>query len=216
MIALIGRKIGMTQIFDDQAELIPTTVIHVRPNYVLAVQEAPGANPTVRLASNPVTKKHLTKAQQGEYTAAGIPLQRDIMEVRDFDPPCKAGDTLTVAVLKDTGYVDAIGWSKGRGYQGVVRRYGVGGGRKTHGSKFHREIGSTGMAAYPSKTLKNTKMAGRMPVKRVMAQNLSLVRIDDEHNTVMVRGAVPGPVGGKVIVRAALKRAGSVRHGNED
>lgn len=207
MIALLGKKIGMTQVFNDRAELVPATVVQVNQNYVIAVKENANGKSTVRLAGNPTTSKHIKKAQQGEYSAAGVALHRDIMEVRDFDISCKVGDSFTASLFKDIGYIDAIGWSKGRGYQGVVRRHGFGGGRATHGSKFHREIGSTGMAAYPSKTLKNTKMAGRMPVRRVVVQNLPLIRIDDEENTVIVKGAIPGPAGRKVIIRSALKRA---------
>lgn len=207
MIALLGKKIGMTQIFSDQAELIPATVVQVNPNYVITVKEGANGRPTVRLASNPTTSKHVAHAQQGEYSVAGVPLQRDIIEVCDFDVSCKVGDSFTVSLFKEIGYIDAIGWSKGRGYQGVVRRHGFGGGRASHGSKFHRDIGSTGMAAYPSKTLKNTKMAGRMPVRRVVVQNLYLIRVDDAENTVIVKGAIPGPAGRKVIIRPALKRA---------
>lgn len=210
MIALLGEKIGMTQVFSDQAELVPVTVVKINPNYVISV--AGGANgvagaTTVRLATNPTTSKHLAKAQQGEYASVNVPLQRDIIEVRNFDLPCNVGDSLTVSLFKEISYVDAIGWSKGRGYQGVVRRHGFGGGRASHGSKFHREIGSTGMAAYPAKTLKNTKMAGRMAVKQVVMQNLYLMRIDDEKNIVMIRGSIPGSAGRKVIIRSATKRA---------
>lgn len=205
----------MTQVFDDRAELIPATVVHVNPNYVISVEENTNGKPTVRLATNPTTDKHTTKAQQGEYSIANIPLQRDIIEVRDFDIFCKVGDSFSASLLKDLNYVDAIGWSKGRGYQGVVRRHGFGGGRASHGSKFHRDIGSTGMAAYPSKTLKNTKMAGRMAVRRVTVQNLFLIRVDDEKNIVIVKGAIPGPTGRKVIIRSAVKRVlGSINNEN--
>ena len=216
MIALIGKKLGMTQIFDDRAELIPITVIRFNANYVLGVKPNTANDsggefrPMVQLATNATTVKHLSKAQQGAYTAHGIPLQRDMAEFSDFDAPCKIGDTLTVSLFKDVGYVDVIGWCKGKGYQGVVRRYGFGGGRASHGSKFHRDIGSTGMAAYPSKTLKNTKMAGRMPVRRVTVQNMRVVAIDDQQNIMMVQGAIPGPAGRTVIARTAIKRTGEL------
>lgn len=212
MVALIGKKMGMTQVFNDRAELVVTTMVHVSPNYVLEVRKA-GAErkPTVRLASNATTAKHLSKAQQGVYAATGVPLQRDIVEFQDFDASCTVGDALTVSLFDDVGYIDAIGWSKGKGYQGVVRRYGFGGGRATHGSKFHREVGSTGMAAYPSKTLKNTRMAGRMPVKRVSVQNLRLVGVDVAKSVILVKGAIPGPTGRTVIIRSAIKRGDAVR-----
>lgn len=214
MIALLGKKLGMTQVFTDQATLIAVTIMQFSKNYVLSAKKQINNKYTIRLASNPVTSKHLTKAQQGEYTAAGIPLQRDIVEVCDFDISCSVGDSFTVSLFKETGYIDVIGWSKGRGYQGVVRRYGFGGGRASHGSKFHREVGSTGMAAYPAKTLKNTKMAGRMGVTRVAVQNLSLVKVDEENNTIVVRGAIPGAVGQKIIIRSAIKKFWGENSGN--
>jgi len=217
MIALIGKKLGMMQIFNDRAELIPVTVIGIEPNYVLD-SEVDDASETadshtksascarVSLASTPCKAKHLAKAQQALYTARNIPFQKEIAEFKNFDSGHKKGDILTCSLFKEGEYVDVVGWSKGKGYQGVIKRYGFGGGRASHGSKFHREVGSTGMAAYPAKTLKNTKMAGRMPVKRTTVQNLAVVSVDNEKGVLLIRGAIPGPTGRRIIVRNALKK----------
>ena len=206
MIALIGKKLGMTQVFDDSGALIPATIVGVSHNYVLGVYQKTESFPTVCLASNQIRQKRLSKAQQGVYMLRNVPFQKDIMEFAHFSVKCKVGDVLNVSIFDGVEYIDAVGWSKGRGYQGVIKRYNFGGGRASHGSKFHREVGSTGMAAYPSKTLKNTKMAGRMPVKRVTTQNLRILFLDNNKNVIVVKGAIPGPSGRKVVVKSAIKR----------
>ena len=206
MIALIGKKLGMTQVFNNRGELIPATIVGISHNYVLEVCQKTESLPTVCLASNHIKQQRLSKAQQGVYILKNIPFQRDIMEFKCFSVRCKIGDVLDASIFNDVEYIDVVGWSKGRGYQGVIKRYNFGGGRASHGSKFHREVGSTGMAAYPSKTLKNTKMAGRMPVKRVTTQNLRILFIDNNKNVIVVKGAIPGPSGRKVVVKNATKR----------
>jgi len=153
-----------------------------------------------------VPQMGVAKAQQALYTSRNIPFQKEIVLFKNFDTGYKKGDILTCSLFKKGEYVDIIGWSKGKGYQGVIKRYGFGGGRASHGSKFHREVGSTGMAAYPAKTLKNTKMAGRIAVRRTTVQNLPVISVDTEKGVLLIRGAGPGPTGRKIIVRNALKK----------
>jgi large subunit ribosomal protein L3 len=130
------------------------------------------------------------------------------VEFREFDQECAVGDSLSVDMFTDVSYVDVVGESKGKGYQGVMKRHGFGGGRKTHGSKFHRANGSTGMAAWPSRVIKGTKMPGRMGGARTTVQNLRVVRVDAENQALLVRGAVPGKNNSYVVVSPAKKKGG--------
>ena len=129
-----------------------------------------------------------------------------MVEVRDFEKETAVGDVLGVDVFKDVLFVDVEGTSKGKGFQGVVKRYGFGGGRASHGSKFHRDIGGTGMSATPSRTFKGRKMAGRMGNEKVTVQNLRVIRVDEEMQVLLVKGAIPGPAQSVVIVKKAKKK----------
>ncbi len=211
MIGLIGKKVGMSQMFDSDDDLIPVTLIKIETNHVLEVksQKQNGYSALV-LASIPARESRVAKPVAGQFRKdVEIPLQQKIAEFRMDDVPSiehKRGDQLTVAQLRDCGFVDVTGTTKGKGFQGVMRRHGFSGGRKTHGSKTHREVGSTGMAATPSRTLKNTKMAGRMPARQVTVQNLRIINIDEDQGLLAVQGAVPGPMGKTLMVRNARKR----------
>jgi len=130
-----------------------------------------------------------------------------LREVRDFTGTAEVGTSLDVSLFEKTRFVDVIATSKGKGFQGVMKRWNFGGGRSTHGSKFHREPGSTGQRTYPHKTFKNRKMPGRMGRERVTVQNLKLVRIDSENGYMLIRGAVPGPRNCTVMVRTAIKKS---------
>ena len=147
----------------------------------------------------------VTKPRLGQFPD-GVEPRRTLVEFRDFGRDVEIGQSLGVDTFSDVGFVDVIGQSKGKGYQGVMKRHGFGGGRKTHGSKFHRANGSTGMAAWPSKVIKGTKMAGRMGADRTTVLNLRVVRIDEENQLLLVRGAVPGKTNATVRVRPAIKR----------
>ena len=147
----------------------------------------------------------VTKPRLGQFPD-GVEPRRALIEFRDFGLDVEIGQTLGVDVFNDVAFVDVIGRSKGKGYQGVMKRHGFGCGRKTHGSKFHRANGSTGMAAWPSKVIKGTKMPGRMGADRTTVLNLRVVRIDAEHQLLLVRGAVPGKTNATVRVRPAIKR----------
>jgi len=206
MLGLYARKLGMTQVFDESGNLYPVTVIRIEPNVVIAkkTKEADGYAAVVVGVDD--TKKHrVTKAFAGQFPE-NIPLKKRIRELRDFEKEVTVGDSLGVEVLEGLRYVDVSGVSKGKGFQGVVRRYGFGGGRKTHGSKFHREPGSTGQNTYPARTFKNRKLPGRMGRENVTVLSLRVVKVDPEKQLIMVRGAVPGINKGLVFVRSAVKK----------
>jgi large subunit ribosomal protein L3 len=205
MLGLIGRKVGMTQVFDEKGKLTPVTVIKFDENVVVSerTEEKEGYTACV-LASVDKKASRVTKPVAGQFPE-GVNPKRYIREFRDFEGEYTVGQKMGVEIFEDMELVDVIGTTKGKGYQGVMKRHGFGGGRKTHGSKFHRENGSTGMAAWPSKVIKGTKMAGRMGFDKKTVQNLKVVRVDADRQVLLVKGAVPGTVDSMVIVREATK-----------
>ena len=207
MVGLIGKKVGMTQVFDESGSLITVTVLKVEPNLVVQRRtlERDGYSAVV-LGAGRKSPKRVTKPVAGQYQD-GVEPRRSVYEFRDFDHECEVGDELTLDLFKDVSYIDVTGTSKGKGYQGVMKRHGFGGGRKTHGSKFHRENGSTGMAATPSRVIKGTKMPGRMGGERSTVLNLRVVEVDPEAQVMLVRGAVPGRNDAVVRIRPAVKKA---------
>jgi large subunit ribosomal protein L3 len=207
MIGLIGKKIGMTQVFDDAGRLIPVTVIAVEPNKVVGrkTAEKDGYDALI-LGYKDMKKIQITKPYAGQFPE-GIAPTKILREMRDFTGEAEIGKELGVTLFEGTRFVDVMAVSKGKGFQGVIKRWGFGGGRNTHGSKFHREPGSTGMSTYPHKTFKNKKMPGRMGRERVTVQNLKLVKIDVENGFMLIRGAVPGPRNCVVVVSSAVKKA---------
>jgi large subunit ribosomal protein L3 len=206
MLGLMASKVGMTQIFDDQGNFIPVTVLRIDPNTVIARKEKEkDGYEAVVLGVGEAKKNRLTKPRQGQFPE-GITPKKTVREFRDFEKEVKAGDALGVELFEDCRYVDVTGVSKGKGFQGVVRRYGFGGGRATHGSKFHREPGSTGQSTYPHKTFKNVKLPGRMGREQVTVLSLRLVKVDTEKKLLMIQGAVPGINKGLVVVRSAVKK----------
>lgn len=206
MIGLIGKKVGMTQIFDDDGTLTPVTVIEVAPNVVIDQRDEKnhGYNAVV-LGALDQKASRVVKPVAGQFRD-GISPKKHIVEIRDFGKECAVGDSLGIELFDDYRFVDVVGTSKGKGYQGVMKRHNFGGGRATHGSKFHRANGSTGMAAWPSKVIKGTKMPGRMGGEQSTVQNLRIVKIDQEKNVMLVKGAVPGSRDSIVIIRQAKKR----------
>ena len=206
MIGIIGKKLGMTQVFDETGRLIPVTVVQVVPNVVVGKKttEVDGYNAVV-VGVYEKKKTRVTKPYGGQFVE-GIAPTRILREMRDFEKDVKVGDKLDAAVLDGIRYVDVTATSKGKGFQGVVKRWGFAGGRSTHGSKFHREPGSTGQSTYPHKSFKNIKLPGRMGRERVTVLNLKVVRVDAEKGVVLVRGALPGPRNCDVLVRKAIKK----------
>jgi large subunit ribosomal protein L3 len=206
MLGLLAKKVGMTQVFDDDGNLVPVTVMRVDPNIVIAQKtvEKDGYNAVV-VGVDDKRKSLVTKPYAGQFPE-NIPPKKELRELRDFEKEVSPGDALGVEVLEGCRYVDVSGVSKGKGFQGVVKRWGFGGGRRTHGSKFHREPGSTGQSTYPGRTFKNVKLPGRMGREKVTVLSLRLVKVDAEKQLLLVRGAVPGSNKGLVLVRAAVKR----------
>ncbi|MDR2343668.1 MAG: 50S ribosomal protein L3 [Spirochaetaceae bacterium] len=206
MLGLLARKLGMTQIFDEEGSLVPVTVLRVDPNVVIAQknEETNGYN-AVLLGVDDAKANRITKPYAGQFPEGVVP-KKHIKEFRGFSKECAVGDALGVEILEGCRYVDVQGVSKGKGFQGVVKRYGFGGGRKTHGSKFHREPGSTGQSTYPHKTFKNVKLPGRMGREQVTTLNIRVVKIDVEKQLILIRGAVPGVNKGLVVIRAAVKK----------
>jgi large subunit ribosomal protein L3 len=207
MLGLIGKKVGMTQVFDDDGVLIPVSVIEVEKNSVVGERTKDKDGYEAKLLGTGTGKENkVSKPYAGQFKG-GVSIKKKLKEVRDFEQECSVGDEIGVELFNDIDYVDVIGISKGKGYQGVMKRHGFSGGRKTHGSKFHRANGSTGMAAWPSRVIKGTKMAGRMGGTNVTVQNLRVIKVDPENNVLLVGGSVPGRKDSFLLIRKAIKKA---------
>lgn len=206
---LIGRKIGMTQVFDENGLAIPVTIIEAGPCYVTQIRKAKrdGYN-AVQLGFEEVKPKRLTGGQLGHLKRNDLPPLRFLREFHVKDPHVSEGDVLAVGDTFVVGErVDVIGTSKGKGFQGVVKRYGFRGGPKTHGQSDRlRAPGSIGSTTTPGRVFKGKKMPGRMGFERVTVQNLQVEYVDADRNLLGVRGAVPGPKGGVVMIKEARKR----------
>ena len=206
MKGLIGKKLGMTQVFDESGNLTPVTVIQVEPNTVVATRtKENNGYEAVVLGVGDLKPHKVTKPYAGQFSE-GVTPKRTLKEFRDFDGEVKIGDQFGVELFDKTRFLDVTANSKGRVFQGVMKRWGFHGGRKTHGSKFHREPGGTGQCTTPGHTFKNTKLPGRMGNVRVTVQNLRIVKIDPELKVILVRGAVPGTRNSTLIVKSAVKK----------
>jgi large subunit ribosomal protein L3 len=206
MKGLIAKKVGMTQVFDESGNLTPVTVIRVEPNVVVATKtkETNGYNAVV-LGLEDLKASRTNKAYAGQFSENITP-KRHLKEFRDFDNEVKVGDLVGLELLEKSRFLDVTATSKGKGFQGVMKRWGFHGGRATHGSKFHREAGGTGECTTPGHSLKNIKMPGHMGFERVTVQNLKIVKIDSELKVILVRGAVPGNKDCTLIVKSAVKK----------
>jgi len=202
----MARKVGMTQVFDETGNLVPVTVVQIEPNIVIAqkTEEKDGYKAVV-LGVNDVKQNRASKPYAGQFPE-NISPKKTVREFRDFEKEVAPGDKLGVEIFEGIRYVDVTGVSKGKGFQGVMKRWGFHGGRAAHGSKFHREPGSTGQSTYPHKTFKNVKLPGRMGRERVTSLSMQVVKVDVEKQLVLIRGAVPGINKGLVVVRAAVKK----------
>ena len=206
MKGLIAKKVGMTQVFDENGNLTPVTVIRVEPNTVVATktQEKFGYDAVV-LGLDDLKPKHVSKPYAKQFPENVTP-KRHLKEFRDFDGEVKIGDQIGVELFEKVRFIDVTATSKGKGFQGVMKRRGFHGGRATHGSKFHREAGGTGCCTTPGHCVKNIKMPGHMGFDRVTVQNLKVIKVDPELKVLMVRGAVPGVKESTLIVKAAVKK----------
>jgi large subunit ribosomal protein L3 len=194
----------MTQVFDEKGTQTPVTVIQIDPNTVVGQRtpERDGYSAVV-LGYGTKKKNRVSKPYGGQFPE-GIEPSQVVKEVRDFDQECKVGDSLGVETFEGTFFVDVQGISKGKGFQGAMKRHGFAGGPKTHGSLVHRETGSAGVAS--GKSFRGARMAGHMGSQATKVQNLQVVRVDAEKGVLLVRGAVPGPRGGRLFVTKARKK----------
>ncbi|MBJ2188336.1 MAG: 50S ribosomal protein L3 [Muribaculaceae bacterium] len=203
MPGLIGKKIGMTSVFSADGKNVPCTVIEVGPCEVTQVKtvETDGYD-ALQLGFQDAKEKHLTKPEIGHFAKAGVAPKRHLAEFKGFGGEYKLGDTITVDMFSESDFVDIIGTSKGKGYQGVVKRHGFGGvGQSTHGQHNRlRAPGSIGACSYPAKVFKGMRMAGQMGNKRVTIQNLQVVKVIPEHNVLMIKGSIPGSKGSIVLI----------------
>jgi len=204
MSGLIGRKIGMTSIFDENGKNIPCTVIEAGPCVVTQVRtiEVDGYE-ALQLGFDDKTEKHATKADLGHFKKAGTSAKKKVVEFQSFEGEFKLGDSITVDVFNEGEFVDVQGVSKGKGFQGVVKRHGFGGvGQATHGQHNRlRAPGSIGASSYPSRVFKGMRMAGRMGGDNVKVQNLRVLKVVAEKNLLVVKGAIPGCKNSYVIIQ---------------
>jgi large subunit ribosomal protein L3 len=206
---LIGKKIGMTQIFDDSGAAIPITVIEAGPCYVTQVRDVETDGYTaVQLGFGEIKPKRLTGGQLGHLKRNDLPPLRYLREFRTKkEAEMNPGDQVTVEVFEVGDHVDVLGTSKGRGFAGVVKRHGFSGGPKTHGqSDRQRAPGSIGATTGTARVFKGKRMPGHMGNRRVTSQNLKVVLVDEERNLIGVRGAIPGPKGGLLVIKEARKQ----------
>ena len=191
---ILGRKIGMTQVWDENDNIVPVTVIQAGPCVVSQVKtKATDGYEAVQLGFGEIKEKHVNKPMAGHFKAQGVQASRHLIEVRVDDASAyKPGDVVSVQDFAEVSSVDIIGTSKGKGFQGTIKRWNFSCGPKAHGSRNQREPGSIGQCSYPARVRKGLHMAGHMGDERVTVKNLKLVRIDAEQNLMLVKGAVPG------------------------
>lgn len=203
--AIYGKKIGMTQLFDEDGKVIPVTVIEAAPNKVCQVKTtATDGYEAVQLGFGTIKEQKVNKPMAGHFAKQGVEPVRYLREVRVADgAEHTVGEEVTVANFAEVKKVDVTGTSKGKGFAGVMRRYGFGGGPGGHGAHFHRAPGSVGQQAYPSRVFKGVRLPGHMGCDTVTTKNLEVVRVDEDMNLIMLKGAVPGGKNGVVRIRMA-------------
>ncbi len=193
MIGIIGKKKGMTQLFNENGIAIPVSIVEVPVNWVVNVkeEEKDGYHACVIGVGE---KKKPNRPYSGMFKKSGIKPVEKLQEVRNPPQEWKVGDKLTVGIFKEGEKVDVMGYSKGRGFTGVMKRYGWHGGPGGHGSKFHRSPGAIGMSKTPGRVIKGHKLPGRMGNKRITVRNLEVVKIEEEKNLIYLKGAIPGAI----------------------
>ncbi len=210
MQGLLGKKIGMTQVFNERGHSLPVTVLEVGPCVVvqLKTRNTDGYD-AVQIGFDDAKESRITKSAMGRFKKAGVTVPKRFLKefnLEDGDA-FKQGDSISVSIFDGVSHVDITGITKGRGFTGVVKRHRMAGGPKTHGSGSHRRVGSIGQCSYPARVAKGQRMPGHYGHVTVTQQNLKLVGIKGEDNVLLVRGAVPGPDGGLVVVRKSIKKS---------
>ncbi len=202
---LLGKKIGMTQVYAADGQRIPVTVLEAGPCTVLQKKTASAEGyEAVQLGFGQKKAQRVNKPEMGHFKKAAKGAFAHIREFKAIED-CSVGDEVTCDIFKPGDRIDITGTSKGKGFQGVMKRWGFAGGRASHGSMFKRGPGAIGQSASPSKVFKGKKMAGQMGNERVTTQNLIVVEVRPEQNLILVRGAVPGPKNGLVMIRKGIK-----------
>ncbi|RLA03229.1 MAG: 50S ribosomal protein L3 [Gammaproteobacteria bacterium] len=208
MKGLIGKKLGMTSVYDESGAAVPVTVIEAGPCVVVQQKnnEKEGYA-AVQLGFEDQKEQRLNKPAMGHFKKAGVSAKRILRELRvEGSAEVAIGDVIGADAFEGVNYVDIVATGKGRGCQGVVKRYGFGGGRASHGGGWTRRPGSIGMCEFPGRVFKGKKMPGQMGDKRVTTQNLKIVQVRPEENLILVKGSIPGAIGGIVVIKEALKK----------
>jgi large subunit ribosomal protein L3 len=207
MKGLIGKKLGMTSIYDADGVAVPVTVIEAGPCVVTQLKDSDKEGyKAVQLGYGDQKAQRMTKPALGHLKKAGEAVKSVLREFRVEETDVSIGDELTAAAFEDVNFVDVVATGKGRGFQGVVKRYNFAGGRASHGGGWERRPGSIGMCTFPGRVFKGKKMPGQMGDKRVTTQNLKIVQVRPEENLILVKGSVPGAKGGIVTIKEALKK----------
>ena len=204
---IIGKKIGMTQIFDEKGNVVPVTVIEATPNVVAQVKtvETDGYN-SIQLGYGEVKDKHINKPEKGHFTKAGLAAKKHLREFRVEDVEnYKVGDEVKADIFEAVEKIDVQGTTKGKGFQGVIKRHGQHRGPMGHGSMYHRRPGSMGSTSTPGRVFKGKKLPGHMGRVTVTIQNLDVVRVDMDKNVILVKGSVPGAKGAILKIKSAVK-----------
>jgi large subunit ribosomal protein L3 len=201
---IIGKKVGMTQVFAEDGAIVPVTVIQAGPCLIVQKKTADkdGYDAVQLGLVEKVSNRRITSAVRGHFEKAGVQPTRTLAEF-EYSGEANVGDKVQVDMFKAGDHIDVVGQSKGKGFQGVMKRHHFSGGRATHGSMFHRAPGSIGASAFPSRVMKGMRMGGRMGGDQVTVKNLRVAKIDVENNLLYIRGAVPGGRNGLVLVRFA-------------
>lgn len=208
MKGIMGKKLGMTQVFGPTGELVAVTVVEATPNVVVQKKtvEKEGYN-SVQLGFDPIREKLANKPAKGHFKKAGVKPMRYLKELRDSSlQELELGSEVKVDIFEEGNFVDVIGTSKGKGTLGVVQRHGFQRGRMSHGSKFHRRPGGLSAATYPGRVFKGHRMMGKTGHEQVTVQNLELIRVDADKNLLLIKGAIPGPKNSMVLVKSAHKK----------
>jgi large subunit ribosomal protein L3 len=209
---ILGTKLGMTQVFDENNKVVPVTVVKAGPNVVTCIRtpERDGYS-AVQLAYGEISPRKVNKPLTGQYSTVGVNPRRHLVELRLDDEAAAAeyrvGQQVTAEIFADGSYVDVTGTSKGKGYAGTMKRHGFRGQGASHGAQaVHRRPGSIGGCATPARVFKGTRMSGRMGNDKVTTQNLKVHKVDADNGVLLIKGAIPGRNGGLVMVRSAIKR----------